>query len=341
MKTGFLPITLALSSACWLLTARAGVERPQAIQLHAGWNAVFLEVQPASLKPDDLFSQLPVDTVASFFPGQQEAQYLRNPGDAPWRDEGWLVWYAPSKPEAFLSTLHAIQAFRPFMVHARTNFTWTVSGEARATSLAWHPNTCTFTGLPVDPAAPPTFAQFFAGSPAHQRLRIFRLQNDTWSLITSPATDRVQSGEAYWIQTDGASVYQGPLRIKLPAAGQLAFDLHGTSRTIEFANEAAGATAQVKIEVVSQSNTLPLRTVARDASTLRPVRTALPGATALPPIAPGQSTALRIEPNRDAMPGSQASTLLRVTDGRGTQQWIPVSARQSGSDGISAALAIP
>jgi hypothetical protein len=74
----------------------AGTERTQIIQLKAGWNAVFLEVQPAVSRPADVFGKLPVETVACFAPARLDAQYLRNPGDAPWRQEGWADFYRTS-----------------------------------------------------------------------------------------------------------------------------------------------------------------------------------------------------------------------------------------------------
>src|SRR5262245_26452000 len=102
-------LILALGLSCWSGRAWAGAQRTQTFQIRAGWNAVFLEVQPAAAKPTELFANLPVETVACFTPGRLEAQYLRNPGDAPWREEGWTVWHAPARPEAFLSSLYEIQ----------------------------------------------------------------------------------------------------------------------------------------------------------------------------------------------------------------------------------------
>jgi hypothetical protein len=319
-------VTAAL--LCGAVSAQASTQRTQNIELHAGWNAVFLEVQPNAAKPGEVFGGLPVETVASFFPGRQEAQYLRNPGDAPWREEGWAVWYAPSKSEAFLSNLYEIQALRPLLVRASSDFTLTVTGEARASSLEWYPNTCTFTGLPIDPEAPPTFAQFFAGSTAHQRMRIFRLTNGAWKLVTNPASDHARSGEAYWVQTDGASTYQGPLRVKMPVGGELDFDLHGSGASLKFVNESALTPAQVRIDVTSGPDGLPLRQVTRNPATLQTVRGSLPGTFELSSLAAGQSQSLRLEPDRDAMRGAGGATLLRITDGRGTQLWLPIRARR-------------
>lgn len=194
--------------------------------------------------------------------------------------------------------------------------------------IAWHPNTCTLTGLPVDSALAPTFAQFFSGSEAHQRLRIFRLQNGVWKLVRDPASERPQSGEAYWIQTDGASDYQGPLRVKLPASGELDFDVHGGGYSLQFRNESPTSEARVRLETIGPSNALPLRRVLPELAASEAVRTPLPSVVDFPFLPVGGSTTLRLAPQRDAMSGASGTALLRITDGRGTQLWVPVRARR-------------
>lgn len=306
----------------------AQVRRTQTIQLKPGWNSVFLEVQPDERNPEVLFSRLPVDTVACFALGPMQGQFIRNPGDAPWREEGWTTWHAATKAESFLSTISEVQAQRPLLVQAREAVTWTVTGEATATSLTWYPDTCTFTGLPVDPDAPPTFAQFFEGSAAHQRLRIYRLLDGAWKLVSKPAMDRVRAGEAYWIQTDGGSAFQGPLRLKLSASGGIHFDTSGGVRALEFINESRVSTAMIQVESLGLEG-LPMRRVEWDFENRRTVRTALPKSLALPALEAKASALLRVEPDRDAMPGQDGAVLLRVRDGRGTQIWVPIQARRS------------
>ncbi|MBL9135671.1 MAG: hypothetical protein JNK85_07380 [Verrucomicrobiales bacterium] len=328
MKTGiYLAVICAMAGVEGFAANATGPRRTQQIHLRAGWNAVFLEVQPDRAKPDEAFAGQPVTSVAAFFSGRAEAQFLRSPGDAPWREEGWAVWHAPDRPDAVLSNLHRLQAHRPLLVLASSDFTWSVTGEARATVLQWHPDTCTFTGLPVDAAAPPTFAEFFSGSPAHQRLRCYRLEAGAWKLVRNPASDRIRSGEAYWIETDGGSTYQGPLRVKLPASGALDFDTAVASRSLRLNNESPQSSAQLRMERVSGE--LPLRRTTRDLSKLETKATDLPSSLSLGALPPGASTTVRLEPARDRMTTARSEALLRITDGRGTEQWIPVRAQRS------------
>lgn len=321
-------LSVVVSLALGLLVPSwAEAVRTQHIALRTGWNAVFLEVQPATDQPGEVFRDLPVETVACFYPGSQEAGLLKPPGGATWREEGWAVWYAPARPESFAANLSAIQSQRAYLILATADAIWTVTGRPRAHRLAWHANSCTFTGLPVDQAAPPTFAEFFRGSPAHQRLRIFQLQTGQWKRVLDPASTRVRSGEAYWIQSDGPSTWPGPLWVNLPATGELDFDVYSPGQNLEFENLST-TPAQIQIETLASAESLPLRRPVRAAGSFQTERTPLPARLNLPALPPGGRATLRLEPARESVTTDSAETLLRLTDGRGTQLWLPVRARR-------------
>jgi hypothetical protein len=309
------------------LEVSGAVLRTQTIVLKPGWNAVFLEVQPAASKPAELFQGLAIQTVACFVPGSLNEQYLRTPGDAPWRQEGWSVWHAPSQPEAFLSNLYSIQAHRSYLIRATESVTWTVTGTPGARPIEWFPNTCTFTGLPVDPDAPPTFKDFFAGCEAHQRLRIFRLENGHWKLVRDPGTERARHGEAYWIQTDGASAWQGPLRLNLPALGEIDFDLLGSEKFIEFHNDGTSV-ARIRVEPIYGSEPVPLRIVERNLTQQVTEFRDFPAVLDLPPLAAASTASLKISIDRTGLRSESVSTLLKISDGRGTVRWVPMHARR-------------
>ena len=124
------------------------------------------------------------------------------------------MWYAPDRPDAFLSTLHAIHGQRGYLIHASRAFTWRVTGAVVPEEIQWTPNAFNLVGFTVAAGAPPTFAQFFAGSPAHQHNRIYRLEDGNWRRVSDPSGEAMREGEAFWIYCDGASSYQGPLRVQ-------------------------------------------------------------------------------------------------------------------------------
>src|SRR5262245_29971826 len=96
--------------------------------LKAGWNAVFLEVEPVQRDPAKLFADTPVEVVAAFFPQTHPTTYIKNPGDAPWREEGWRVWYAPNREDGFLADLYAIHGNQAYLIYSQTSFAWSVKG---------------------------------------------------------------------------------------------------------------------------------------------------------------------------------------------------------------------
>lgn len=326
------PVQEALNVILWfwlLLPAEllGGTVRTQEISLRAGWNAVHLEVQPASSKPLAVFGALPVQVVAAYWPGSQAEAYLRVPGDAPWKEDGWRVWYAPATEDSFLSNLNDIQAGRSYLIQAREDFRWTISGEARAAQIDWAPQTCTFTGLPVEPGGRLTLAEFFAGSPAHERLRVFRLEQGRWQQVKEPAAHPVVAGEAYWIQTDGASRHPGPFRVVLPASGILDFGGLGTRAALTLENVGATA-ARPRVEVHGGPATLRLLRWQSNLRTLAATTEPLPAVLELPELAAGKRMQLTLLPDRGGLAEATGSTLLRIADGRGWETWVPVFARR-------------
>lgn len=334
-------LTLIPALAALPAPAHAEVHRTQSISLREGWNAIFLEVQPSPAHPSQVFHGLPVDVVTSFLPGSAGEKFLRQPGDAPWKDEAWRTWQAPHRPESFLSNLHAIQSHRPYLVLARHACVWNVRGLPSVRPIEWEPDSCTFTGLPVDPANPPTFAQFFAGSPAHARHRFYRLEDGLWKRVRSPDQEPVRSGEAYWIQTDGASAHQGPLGLRLPSTGRLNFGETGAETRLELRNTGS-STARVRISVADDPGTLPLHRRVPRLSRRTTERVRLGGEPLdLPALAPNAVLSLVLAPDRLAMSQPTGEALLRVADERGVVFWIPVTAQRFTQSLGASSLASP
>ena len=110
--------TLPLLLACWMAGERAqaattapderGAQRIQTIELAAGWNAIFLEVDPPDPTPGALFAGTPVEIAAGYQVRSTAAQFVSNPGADLFRRAGWGVWYASTRPDAFLKNLDGV-----------------------------------------------------------------------------------------------------------------------------------------------------------------------------------------------------------------------------------------
>jgi hypothetical protein len=183
-------IGIVLGMAVVPAAAGSGHRRIQEIPLKAGWNAVFLEVEPADPAPAKVFAGLPVDKVATLFQSPVTNQFVTDPGVELFKGQGWGVWYAPGTPEAFLKSLDAINGNRAYLVHAKSACQWRASGDALLPATEWRADAFHFVGFPVSATGGPTFGQFFAGSKAHKDQAIYRLADGGWPLEESTATVR-------------------------------------------------------------------------------------------------------------------------------------------------------
>jgi len=314
----------------WGTTTRARAEllRTQTIQLHQGWNAVYLEVIPTSPAPASVFAGAPVSIVATFLGAETSVQFIRDPSAIGWKKEGWGVWYAPRRPDSFLTTLHAIAGNRAYLIQAEREFTWNVEGYVELSRAVWKPDSYNFIGFSLDPAAPPTFEKFFGGSKAHRSSRIFRLVNDHWALVTNPTGTVMRAGEAFWVECKGGSDYQGPLRIKAPDGNRLNFGDNIQSHLI-VANESRDPAA-VQVETIGTGAGLSLAYTMSAITDAGPqdVDADLPPVHSLATLEPGLRTSLRLKVRRERMTLASGGTLLKVSNGAGTLVWVPVTARR-------------
>jgi hypothetical protein len=320
MRTRFFS-ALAAFAAC---LATAGPTRTQHFNLQKGWNAVFIQVEPESTEPGNVFASAPIDVVASFLPTRSSVQFISDPDEEPWNTPGWSVWYAPSRPDSFLSTMGAVIPHRPYLVHATENAEWSVSGTVQFHRHIWQPNGYNFLGFPVDAQAPPTFASLFDNS-SHQS--VFRLTNGNWVQVTNHTTTAVRSGEAYWVRCDGRSTWQGPLEIEFTGIDGLSFGDSSDTSLLTFRNRSS-VPFVVQIELLAEGQGLPLAQVVRHPETLVVSYPDLQRVTVLDDLEPGRSQDLRLHLRREKMTKREQACLLRISAG-GIVQILPVTAIRS------------
>src|SRR6185436_11818371 len=154
-----------------------------------------------------------------------------------WKKDGWAVWYSGRRSDAFLSTLHAVDGNKAYLIYADTAVTWNVTGVVTYNPVRWRGDSFNHVGFGVSAVSPPTFEKFFAGSAAHAQKKIFKLVNGHWTLVTDPITETVRSGEAYWIYAKGSSQHQGPLNLRLPLGSRVTFPESTSTATIGLRND--------------------------------------------------------------------------------------------------------
>ena len=325
--------TVILSGIGGARPLRAQTCRTQTLDLASGWNAVWLEVAPEADSPAALFDGKPVDIVAAYTLPVSEAQFAKNTAVNMQALAGWNVWYAPHRADASLSRLGRLSANAGYLVHALEATTLSVRGEVLPEQVRWTPNRFSFVGFSVAAAGAPTFKQFFQGSPAHNHNKIYRLANGVWRQVLQPDAEMLRSGEAFWIYSEGASAYQGPLSVKGNSSlglvladsvkGNVVFR-NATPHPLAFALEQVTADGQAGIPLAAVISVAVSNMIGRvDAPVDFP-----DGAWRqdFPAFAAGGGLTLPLVLRVSDLPPGEHSGLLKVTTDLGTETWLPVRA---------------
>ena len=330
--------TLAVGGFVSEVRGETGHQRVQEIALSAGWNAVYLAVQPTDTAPEKVFAGLPVDTVASLFENPVSNQFVTDPSVDLLKSQGWGVWYAPGKPEAFLKSLDGILGNRAYLIHAKSACSWKASGNALMPAVTWRPDAYNFVGFGVRSQGGPTFAEFFAGSKAHTGQAIYRLSEGRWKKVLQPSAETMKAGEAFWIYTKGASSYQGPLGIETVSRAGLLLG-RGADQMI-FRNTCGHPLSPAIQQVPGTDNAaLPLSFVVKTfGSATQPVAATpvkMPAGAweqALPPLEAGTAIAVPMECRSSELLKPKQGSLLKVTTDLGTEAWVPVNGFRDGAN---------
>lgn len=209
----------------------SGFNQVQSIELQKGWNAIYLKVTPDRKALDDYFAETPITQVNTFFDDSAAIQFIVDPDEQKWKKERWRKWISPNSEDSALTDLFVLSANRAYLVFATQDYQWRLEGQTQTPANHWFPNTYNLTGFYIDDDARVSFRDYFSGSAAHQSLNIYKLESGNWTKVISPATERIQSNQAYWIYTKGASNYPGPLQIRLNT-GQSSLDFNAISRRL-------------------------------------------------------------------------------------------------------------
>jgi hypothetical protein len=326
-------IVLLNASATGAAAAESAMKRTQTISLTAGWNAVFLEVEPLDVAPAKVFEGKPVDIAAAYFAHEAPTQYVNNPGTQLFKGLGWGVWYAENRPDAFLKSLNAIYGQQAYLIHATQPFQWKVEGLASMGAVKWQPNSYNLTGFGVASPGAPSFADFFAASPAHRGQAVYRLVNNVWKQVTNPAAEAMRSGEAFWVYCKGPSDYQGPLTVETsPRSGLLTLDSSGS---LVLRNQTDHPVTPLLEHVTVDSLPIPLSINVRLTGDLSgPLKTgsvekpAAAWSQPMPPLEAGARIGIPLTARTAEMTAAQQGSLLKITTDMGTELWVPVVSRR-------------
>jgi len=223
---------LAVLTTAVLLSVPAWAQEvTQAVTLNAGWNAVWLEVEPVGADgyqkaPELVFDNPAIEMIATPKPLSSTAEFF---GDAPgsigtFNEDGWQQWNQTDAPGT--SNLTLVYGNRPYLIKVATGtppFSIPITGKVRFSRPKWTPDRYNLIGFGLEGTR--SFTSFFGpAGDKHAVSKIFRLKtNGDWQLVNG--SDTMVSNEAYWIFSNGPSNYMGPVAVDfdLSSSGRLSF----------------------------------------------------------------------------------------------------------------------
>lgn len=307
-----------------------GPFQTQEIELTEGWNAIYLEVEPLETDPAALFADTPLEIVAAYFRPVSPAEFIDSPSELLSSRENWSVWYAPDREDALLSNLYAILGHRAYLIYSDEDYTLSVSGTPTLGAASWYPNAYSLVGFQIEDTEQPTIENYFSGSDAQSGLKLYRMIEGRWALISDPASTLIEPGVAYWAYSEGASEFSGPLEVSLAkgSLGGLVFtETSGSSRIV--IENVASYPQNLSFDLsAGNAGLLPLNYIVTvtdtDEAALDKVSLSLPESMELGPLEPGQAFALDIEVDQNAVSVPLQSALLTITSDAGARRQIPV-----------------
>jgi hypothetical protein len=144
----------------------------------------------------------------------------------------------------------------------------------------------------------------------------------------------MRSGEAFWIYCDGATTYQGPLRVETKT--RLGLVLGQDADSVTLWNDSPNPIQPTVEHVVAAGATLPLSLVIQVTSATNTlagsVSVAQPAGAwtqPLPPLEAGGAVRVPLEARQQDLGAAFQGSLLKITTDLGTEHWVPiVSLRQ-------------
>jgi len=306
----------------------------QTITLNPGWNSIYLEVQPENYDPPSVFEGIDVASVWTWAQRRTTVDFVQDPSEGLWNTSGWLVWAPEGTSEHIVTNLFAMFAGKSYIVNytGSSPHTLTVSGIPNVDKIKWVSDSYNLVGFHLDPDAPPTFASYFAPSPAHNGQAVYRLQTNGQWIQVAPS-DQMRVGEAYWVYTQGQSAYNGPLMVELPGRDGLDYDRFRQKYLINIKN--IGSPGTIIMEMQGAEHPVPL-TYRDSLGDLRK--------TAIWPELDGpleldaptdHAMSVQFSVDRVNLSAESAGSILEIRDGVGSRWLVPVMAKKTSRSAFS------
>ncbi len=205
----------------------------QSFDLKAGWNAVFLHVDPSHASIAQHLASDPNASIEEIWLWQAPnslQQFVQTPQQPSAGGSQWRSW---KRTDAANSALQNLVPNAGYLVRVRPDvpaYQWQLKGKASVPRYQWTSSGLNFLGFPTVPAPPPTFEDFLAQSPPEfqQTAEIHgypggELGPGNPQQVLNLRSTPVRRGEAFWIRAgETYNRYYGPFEIVLGGSGVVA-----------------------------------------------------------------------------------------------------------------------
>lgn len=327
-------LTLIFLFSKELLVQASPVSQP--ITLHPGWNAIFLEVEPDSTDPADVFSSITdLQSVWQWNSRAGTVEFIQNP-DLLVPEEPQMLVYIPGNE--VVTNLHAINGNRAYLVQVggSGDQVLTVTGDPLLPHHDWKSNSFNFVGFHLAGSAEPNFGDFFLSSPAHADQNIYLLNNLTgaWEKVVNPFLEDMQRGEAFWIYCNGSSSFNGPVSATLEQSTGLHYGRISSEQDVILKNDSAYQRTITLALPELLSGVEVVHHWTYDEANSMPKWVPFPSALQME-LAAGEAQRLRIGVRRIGLTADVAyETNLAVDDNQGYTFDIPMSVTGISYDGL-------
>lgn len=140
----------------------------QSLELKAGWNAVFLHVDPSHATIDELVAADPlfaVEEVWLWRPELSAQQFVDSPQSPVGTDSRWTSWTRAKGPDSTLNRLVPNMAYLVKVNATVASYTWALKGRAVAPRYQWTTSGLNFLGFPAPQDGSLTFDAFLSKGP--------------------------------------------------------------------------------------------------------------------------------------------------------------------------------
>jgi hypothetical protein len=337
--------TLILSLACLLCTFANEVQAQwvqQRFVLKAGWNAVFLEVDPSPGECNAIFAGLPIESVWDWNRSTDSAQFVQDPSTLIPGAPGWLTWFPPAHPLAAQANLFILRDGRSYLIKLADNApitALTVTGKPSLRGITWQAGGANFVGFHVATNPTPSFATLFAGEAGLAGQPVYRLAAaGAWEPISNLAATGPKPGEAYWVRCRAPATRSATIEVNPGSSQGLIFGGDAVEQSIRIRNTSASArTISVRLlpSATPPAGQPPSAGAApleyRDANYAqtqflwKPLTNTLSFASLSPGAEWNVQLAVRRAGLAPPVSGTEFQSVLEVNDDAGTRWLIPVS----------------